>query len=117
MICSLPSIVTYQRWRREDTKNNSLILPPYIDRDHVAEWLRCWTMKADYVGSMWVRIPTFFFLFQDCFFIFYYLLFLFIIIAGSTKNLNIIFFVDVKEKKIMSTHLDTYTHITLRHRK
>ena len=39
MTCSLFSIVSFQRWRREQTKNHNLILPPRVVRDHVAEWI------------------------------------------------------------------------------
>ena len=39
MTCSLFSIVSFQRWRREQTKNHTLILPPRVVRDHVAEWI------------------------------------------------------------------------------
>ena len=35
MTCSLFSIVSFQRWRRDHT----LILPPRVVRDHVAEWI------------------------------------------------------------------------------
>ena len=49
MICSLFSIVSYQRWL-EQIKNHSLILPLYVVRDHVAEWIGRRTVNADYFG-------------------------------------------------------------------
>ena len=58
MTCSLFSIVSFQRWRREQTKNHTLILPPHVVRDHVAEWLGLSDCECRLCGLMWVRIPS-----------------------------------------------------------